>query len=266
MEEKDIKEVQNVENESNVAKRLRLLGMDDEDKIHDDAVVIKKGKFLSNFWYQHKWSIVIGLFFVFTAVTFLFYFFTSPDYDMYVAYAGPLYTDGETRYAIEYAFGEVVEDYNGDGEIYFNFAATTYQNEEQRKQTAKKLQENYGIALNTHANYEALDTIRSQMISGTVAIYLIDEALYKEYEPTLVKIKDILGYELDSSIMAGDAGVYFKQTDFYYYMYASEKGRALKNLPDDTVLCILPELTTMDEDMYKYSTTLMKEILSFEIE
>ena len=266
MEEKDIKEPQGTENESNAAKRLRLLGIENDDKIHDEAVVIKKGNFLSNFWYQHKWSVIIGAVLIFTAVVFIVSMATQPDYDMYISYAGPLYTDGETKLAIEYAFGEMAEDYDGDGEKLLNFAGVTYQNEEQRKQTAAQMKENYGIVQNTHANYEALDTIRSQMLSGTVAIYLMDEALYKEYEASMLDLNELLGYELDPSIMAGKSGVYFKKTDFFFYMYAAEEGRALNNLPDDTVLCILPELATMDEDMHKNSVELIKDVLNFTIE
>lgn len=263
MEEKDI-ETALPENESNAARRLRLLGLDGEDKIHDEAVTIKKGSFFSNFWYQHKWSLVIGTFFVITAIFFLISIFTSPSYDMYVAYAGPLYTDGETKDAIQFAFGEMADDYDGDGEKLLNFAGITYQNEEQRKQTAAQMKESYGIVQNTHANYEALDTIRSQMMSGTVAIYLMDEALYKEYEASMLDLTELVGHGLDESIMAGKSGVYFKQTDFFYFMYATEEGRALNNLPSDTVLCILPCLATMDDEMHENSVKIIKSILEFE--
>ena len=50
MEEKD-KSVanenatQDVENESNAARRLRLLGIENDDKIHDEDATIKKGNF-----------------------------------------------------------------------------------------------------------------------------------------------------------------------------------------------------------------------------
>jgi hypothetical protein len=183
---------------------------------------------------------------------------------MYIAYAGPLYTDGETKIAIEYAFGEMSEDYNGDGEKLLNYAGITYQNEEQRKQTAEQMKESYGIVQNTHANYEALDTIRSQMMSGTVAIYLMDKALYKEYEASMLDLTELVGHGLDESIMAGKSGVYFKQTDFFYFMYATEEGRALNNLPSDTVLCILPCLATMDDEMHANSVKIIKSILEFE--
>lgn len=260
MEEKD---TQGFENESNAARRLRLLGMDDTEKIHDQSAMIQKGNFFTNLWYQHKWGLIIGTVLITIGIFFIISMATQPDYDMYVAYAGPLYPDGETRTAIEQAFLELTKDYDEDGEKLLNFAATTYQNDEQRKQTADEMYDNYGTVLQTSENYKALESIQSQMLSGSVAIYLMDEALYKQYEAGMVKIKDILGYELKESIMAGESGVYFKKTDFFYHMYATENGRALNNLPDDTVLCILPQLVTIDDDLYQNSMSLIKSILEF---
>ena len=256
---------QGVENESNAAKRIRLLGIDDGEKIHDSGAVIQKGNFFSNFWYQHKWGFIIGTVLVIIGIFFIISMVTQPSYDMYLSYAGPLYPDYDTRTAIEGAFKELSKDYDGDGEKTINFAAITYQNDEQRQQTADEMQSSYGTVLHTSENYKALNTIQTQMLSGTVAIYLMDEALYKEYEAGMVAIKDILGYELDDRIMAGVGGVYFKKTDFFYHMYATEQGRALNNLPNDTVLCILPQLVTIDEELYGDSMELYKAILEFEI-
>lgn len=272
MEEKDINLTENsaeqsVENESNAARRIRLLGMDEGEKIHDESVSIKKGDFFSNFWYQHKWGFIIGVTFLFIAIFFIVSIASQPSYDMYIAYAGPLYPDYDTHTAIEKAFSDMSKDYNGDGEKLLNFASITYQNDEQRKQTAEEMKDNYGIVQHTNENYKALTSIQSQMLSGTVAIYLMDEALYKQYEAGMVKIADIIGddTELGKEVFAGDSGVYFKRTDFYYHLYATEWGRALKNLPEDTVLCILPQLVTIDEDMYESSMSLIKSILEFSL-
>lgn len=273
MEEKDLNLPENEGshqaelNESNAARRMRLLGMDQGDKIHDESVIIKKGNFFSNFWYQHKWGVIIGVAFLFIAIFFIVSIASQPSYDMYIAYAGPLYPNYETHGAIEKAFTDMSKDYNKDGEKLLNFAAITYQNEEQRKQTAEEMLDTYGIVQHTNENYKALTSIQSQMMSGTVAIYLMDEALYKQYEAGMVKISDIIGTDvkLGKEALAGDSGVYFKKTDFYYHMFATEWGKALRNLPDDTVLCILPKLVTIDEEMYESSVSLIKSILEFSI-
>ena len=45
--------------ESNAARRLRLMGITNDDKIHDTSAEITKGSFFGNLWYKHKWAIVI---------------------------------------------------------------------------------------------------------------------------------------------------------------------------------------------------------------
>ena len=271
MEEKDegvTKEnvTQNAENESNAARRIRLLGVENDDKIHDDSVSIKKGNFLQNLWYQHKWAIIIGSILLITLIIFCVSVATQPEYDMYVSYTGPLYVDFETKNAIEYAFTQMSRDYNGDGEKLFNFAAITYQNEEQQKQSVQELKELYGGVLQTHENSKALDSIRSQMMSGVVAIYLMDEKIYEEYASKMLNVSELLGYELDENVMAGENGVYFKKTDFYRHMSATDKGKALKNLPDDTVLCLMPKLVSMDAELHESSKELYINIVGFKAE
>lgn len=263
MEQNNQAPQEGVENESNAAKRLRGLGVDMTDKIHDEDVSIKKGNFFGNLWYQHKWFIIIGSVLLFIAVYFAVNKITEPDYDMYVTYAGPLYMDSETRGAVKFSFEQVMADYDGNGEKLLNFGSITYQNAEQQKQTAEEMKEKYGGILHVSENYKALTSIQSQMLSGIVAIHLIDEALYDMYRGNMVKIEDVLGYSLDDGVLAGESGVYFKKTAFYRYMVALPEGKALKNLPDDTVLCILPELTTMDDELFDNSVALYKAILEF---
>ena len=267
MEEKEFNNLNSSpveENESNAAKRIRLLGIENDDKIHDESVSIKSGSFFGNLWYQHKWGIIIGSILIITAIIFTVSMINKPKYDVYLSYAGPLYMDYETRAAVEYAFLQISEDYDGNGEKQLNFASITYQNPEQQEKNPDEIKQSYGQVLQTNENYKALNTIQSQMMSGTVAIYLIDEKLYKEYEANMVSLEELTDVQLDSSLMAGESGVYFKKTDFYKHMYASTEGRALRKLPDDTVLCILPKLQTMDGEMYSSSKKLIKSILEFE--
>ena len=267
MEDKDLKNTtQGEENESNAARRIRLLGIENDDKIHDESVAIKKGDFFSNLWYQHKWAIIIGTILVLTLIIFCVSVALQPEYDMYISYTGPLYVDIETKNAIDYSFSEMSRDYNGDGQKLLNFAAITYQNEEQRKQEVEELKEIYGAVLQDQENSKALDAIRSQMMSGVVALFLMDEKIYEEYSSKMLKVSELIGKELDKSAMAGENGVYFKKTDFYRHMVMTEKGKALKNLPDDTVLCIMPKLVSMDSELHESSKELYVKILSFKIE
>lgn len=254
---------QGIENESNAAKRIRLLGIDDSDNIHNEEMIIKKGNFFSNLWYQHKWAIVIGGILLAVLVIFLVQMINKPKYDIYISYTGPEYIDYDLKNAIDYSFGEFIEDYDKNGEKAINFAGITYQNDEQRKQNAEAMQKEYGKVMEGHANYEALQTFHSQLLSGVSAFYLLDEALYKENESLFLNVEELLGYSLDETKKAGESGIYLKKTDFYRYIIKTEGGYHLRDLPDDTVICILPQIVTVDADMHKNSIELLKSIMAF---
>ena len=255
-----------LENESNAAKRIRLLGIENDDRIHDGNAEIKKGSFLSNLWYQHKWAIIICAIFIVVFVVFLVQTLNKPEIDMRISYVGPEYIDTDLKNAIDYSFGEFMKDYDGNGEKTISFGFITYQNDEQRKANADEMKAEYGTVMEGHANYQALETFHSQLLSGMVSFYLLDEALYKENQDLFLNMSDILGYEPSEEIMAGDSGIYLKQTDFYRYVIKTEQGYHLRDLPRDTVLCILPKITTVDEKMHKDSIDLLKSILAFEYE
>ena len=46
--------------ESNEARRQRLLGIENDSKIHDQGLEITKGNFFKNLWYKRKWTVLIA--------------------------------------------------------------------------------------------------------------------------------------------------------------------------------------------------------------
>ncbi|MBO5313581.1 MAG: hypothetical protein J6B29_06400 [Clostridia bacterium] len=250
-------------NESNAAKRMRLLGIENDDNIHNEEMAIKKGSFFQNLWYQYKWGIIIGAILLAIAIIFIVQMANKPRYDMYLSYTGPMNVDIEIRDALEYSFVELMQDYNEDGEKTLNFASIIFQNEEQRKGDPNEVYKKYGALMDDYGNSEALQNFHNQRLSGIVVMYLMDQTLYEEYAASFMKIEDVLGYRPDSSVMAGDNAIYLKKTEFYKHMINTEGGYALRNLPGDTVICIMPKLTTVDEDLHRDSIKLLEAIVSF---
>ena len=107
------------------------------------------------------------------------------------------------------------------------------------------------------ANKEALDMFMNQIISGEVAVYMLDPFFYEMYKGNFMNVEEILGYKPDESIMCGENGVYLKKTEFSKYMGGFE------NLPDDTVICVLKKLVTTKDDLQNNSIELFKSILNF---
>ena len=82
------KEKQTEQNESNAAKRIRMLGEEiAEDKPVDEKEIDKVG----NFWYHHKWKVIIIGFFTFVILTASIQFFSRQNPDVNLMYSGPDY-------------------------------------------------------------------------------------------------------------------------------------------------------------------------------
>lgn len=264
MEDKDLKpEI----NESHEAHRQRLLGIENDSKIHDTEMVIQKGNFFSNLWYQHKWAILIASFFVIIAIVFLVQTINREKPDMKLAYAGPQYINYELYDVIQNSFGGMVTDYNNDGKKLLNFTATTYQNDEQQRLAQEALKENsenliFGGVVSSSANYDAYTSIQYQLLSGDTVMFLMDEALFKEYEGNFLKLEEALGYAPDKSISASSQGkgVYLHSLEICTVF------PELKRLPKDTVVCLLPCLVTVDSELYAHTLEYFKSIIEFSVD
>lgn len=252
MEEKEKKEL-----ESNIARRTRLLGTDGGDKIHDEERVIKKGSFFGNLWYQHKLAIILGAIFLVIAIVFIVQAVNKTHFDMQIMYTGPLYITHETHGEISPAFTDISEDYTGNGKKEVNITSITYQNEEQREsEIAGTL---YDQVLTEQASREALNAIERMFLSGEVAFYLMDEALFNQHTAKFVPVSEILGYELDTELMCGENGVYIKRTEFGTFFN-------LRDIPSDTVMCVMLDTVTVDDELFENSKDYFKRIVEFTAE
>lgn len=247
------------EHESNEARRQRLLGVENNTKIHDGDLAIKKGKFFDNLWYRHKWAIIIGAIFLFIAIVFIVQMASVPDYDLEVSYFGPQYIDNEIYAGVTSAFGLMLRDYNEDGEKNFNFAHVLFQNASQRQESGSDGGK-YGAIISEAANAEALRTIQYQFMSGEVVLYLVDKELYENHSGNFVSVESVLGYKPDEGIMCGENAIYLHKTEFGQHFK-----KELGGLPSDTVVCVLKKIITVDDDAYAYSTDFFKSIVEFKM-
>lgn len=244
--------------ESNEAMRQRMLGIENDEEIHGSEAEIKKGNFISNIWYRYKWAIIIISAFIAVFVILIVQMAKDKN-DITIMYAGPKYVTSDIYNSVTGSLTEIMKDYNGDGEKKILFSTITYQTEEQRKASIDD-HDVYGKVMSDAANKESLDTFMNQIMSGQVAIYLLDPFFYEMYEGKFMNVEDVLGYKPDERIMCGENGVYLKKTEFAKYIGGFE------DLPDDTVICVLKKLVTTEDDLQKNSIDLFKAILNFGVD
>jgi hypothetical protein len=268
-----MEENKNSVNESNAAKRLRLLGENMDEKIHSEEDEIKKGNFWENLWYQHKWVIIIAIFFLITIVWLTITITTSEKKDIKIMYAGPEYLnsikEGEKNTGIEQIknalSGSVVKDYNGDGKVIISLDNHTILNSVQLvtpdKDGKKPTPQQIGN------NEATLNTFIQQIRQGEIMLFLIDEGLYKEnFDDGMFRsvddaLKEATGDEnaiVPSEWKCGEYAVYLKKTELGSYV------KGLDKLPDDTVLCISPKYWGTADHVYEYSLEFFKDVILYE--
>lgn len=213
---------------------------------HDEKIVPKYepgNKFfrkLDNFWYHHKWKVIIISFFVIVLLICTLQMCSREDQDIYIMYAGP-YKFGQTdARSFRSAFSAITEDRNNDGYCRAELVDLYILSDEQIIAEKTKLEsQGYGAEVNYEAfsaNYEAFE---QHMWSGDTVICLLDPDIYTSVYVEdengnnvsgFMKLEDVLGYLPEKaydehSIRIGDTpmGEYFT---------------ILQNLDEDTLLCI----------------------------
>ncbi len=252
MEDKE----KNQPNESNIARRERLLGTDMTDKIHDEDAEITKGSFFGNLWYKHKWTIIIASVFLLVAIVGIISMINQKKYDMELSYFGPVYVNNALHNDIQVTLDQLVEDYNGDGEVRVNFTFTTYQGQEGIENIPEN-QEYYNQILTLEANTRALESMNSQINSGYISFYIMDKSIYEMYKGHFITAEEALGYKPDESMLYDSRAVLLEET------MLDERYPTLAPICKDTVICVQKIYTTTEEKL-ENAKALFKAIVELE--
>lgn len=245
---------ESVENESNASKRLRLLGIENDDKIHDTEAEIKKGNFFANLWYKRKWLIIITTFFVLVFGGLIVFCATRDDPDIRIAYNGSADLGAKDLEKINSYFSELVPDYDGDGKIDIDWTKNRYLSNEEIKELNKGQE---GNAYTENANNEALTQINHLVTFSDYNFMLVSEAVFDEFVEGFFKISEL---ELEgdyTSITYRDRGIYLHKTEF-----AKSNPELLSIFPADTLICI-PNRMSKNIDK---ETALFNAILTYQKE
>ena len=249
--------------ESNAARRLRLMGVENNDKIHDASAEITKGNFFANLWYKHKWAIIITTFFVVLAIALICTFIFRDRPDMRISYNGPVNIGENEHIKLNKAFDDVVKDYDGDDEIEITFTTSLYRTAEEKKDADRKHHESRGEEFDETKPYsdDDLSEVSNSLRLSKYNFVLIDKELYDKTKNSFTTLYDILGEDAKEyeDITYGDCGIYLLKTKFAEAHYKN-----LSFLPSDTIIAICkPGL--FDKNLDNEIETL-KKILTYEQE
>ncbi len=205
-----------------------------DDKLTPGDIEIRGGflEKLDNFWFYHKWKVVVAAAAVLLVVICALQMCGNVSDDITMMYAGSSYLATVPNYeAILGKFASVMpEDYNGDGEKRAAFAAMNIYSDEQVK--AREENEVQGDEINTHINTKEYQAYLNAMQTGEYSICLLERWLYDNVaKGVFCKLSDVLGAEPEYAIDA--YCVNFWDTEF-----AKANAELFAEIPKDTVLCL----------------------------
>ncbi|MBQ3040505.1 MAG: hypothetical protein IJD42_02795 [Clostridia bacterium] len=247
--------------ESNAARRLRLMGVENDDKIHDTAAEITKGNFFANLWYKHKWAIIITTIFLLIGIVLLCTYIFRDKPDMRVSYCGPTKIGEIEHENLTKALVGAMSDYNGDGKIEVMITSSTYRTAEEKREQAKIDAQYANKEFDETMPYSDDDVteVSNSLRLSKYNFVLIDKDLYDKMVNSFTPLYEILGDDVNKykHLLYEDCGIYLKKTEF-----AKNFSEELFFLPDDTIIVICKPAVFDKKLENEYE--LLKAILSFE--
>lgn len=254
-----MEENKNLNTQSNSARKLEALGTS-EEIIHSPEHNSVKVDKAANFWYYHKWKVIICAAFALILAVFIITMATKKKNDIQLIYAGPVEIASNLT-EMQNAFASLDVDYNNDSTgsvLISNYIYKSPEEIEKERIEAEKRNENYDYTGQMALSGNERNTLNQVMISGGFSVMLLSPPLYEENAKNMCLVKDVLGYEIDSELLTPDGkGIYFKKTDF------AKANKCFDSLPDDTVLCILVKTYNVKDKDYENRQDFFKAIVEY---
>lgn len=219
-------------------------------------------KWIDNFWYHNKITVIVSAFLVFIIVICTFQMCSKKDEDITVLYAGPyLMTSGE-REGIRSVFNYVMPgDFDGDGNQYTELVTYHVCSNEQLDTLESEIHED-GDTVRVDRNYYAneYNNYSNMLLTGEYSLYFIDPWLYASLveNKRVQKLTDVLSSMPSSAV--DEYGVRLGDTEIYKYY------QVLQILPEDTIICLLHPYVfgqSSNEEYYKNTKDMFEAIVTF---
>lgn len=225
-----------------------------EDKIESDGTLdVSDNTFvsrLSNFWYYHKWKVVIALFIIVLLSVTISQCVSNTKADTTVMYAGSRNMGKSDFNAVRAAFAEYLpEDFNGDGSYEVDIAAHNIFSKEQIEDRADRSKTDTNvIPVNNYVNTSELRSFDNLVMTGEYSIMIVEPWLYERVASSggLRKLSDVLGETPE------------KRVDEYAYpLYETriylENKELFADFSPDTVICFRSKGILTDRSGTKYA-------------
>ena len=238
-----------------------------EEKTQAGEIVIQNRfvKWLDNFWYHYKWTVLVVAFFIFVAIICFAQCSTKASGDLMLTYAGGYTMNEQEKEALDNAVSSVAPQKNGNETqltaminsygVYTQEELRTMFTDEDGKFNAFAYEQ---AEAQTRDNMSALS---NYVKTGDCAVFFVSEFAYDQLN--LDKLAKPLT-ELYTTVPANAYNayaVYLKDTAFYQYY------EALHFLPEDTLIVMLQPFVwgaSSNDETYRYFLQWYQNIVNFE--
>lgn len=171
-----------------------------------------------NFWFYHKWHILLGLFIALVLLVCLMQSRENKKDDVTLLFAGPYKLSATEVATLRAGLNQVMpEDFNGDGENYAEMVLMQIFSEEQEAEiraTPEGEIPPYLGYIDSYYNDEQVTSFDNLIMAGEYSLCILDPWLYERVKGAggFCKLSDVLGYTPETAV--DEYGILLAETDF----------------------------------------------------
>ena len=207
---------------------------------------------LSNFWYYHKWKVIVIAFFAIVIIVGVVQMATKTDPDIEITVATHTIFYKENVDPLDQTLNALLtSDLNGDGKksVQLNHYKIYSESEMKAANEAEKDENGKPIIYVDESNNKSqIEQFNSYIATGQGSIMIVSEYLYNERNKDLwTPISEIYGDKLPEGVTTDGYGIWLKDTGVYQNL------DAFRFLPKDSIICIVrPMLLSGDRGTQKH--------------
>lgn len=193
-------------------------------------------RWLDNFWYHYKWTVIVVAFFVSVAVIGIVQMASRPQYDSTVVIASHYRMDSEEREAMTRLLSSICNDYDENGESSVNIMIYEIYSQAEYDSIADVYEaQTDHFDFNRKYNSDEYNNFNQYTMTGEASIYILSPYLYEilRQADRLMPLSEIYGDEpLPPGVREDGYGIDLSETVFYQYNPAAKEG-----LTESAILC-----------------------------
>ena len=249
----------------------------DREKLDVDEIRIEESNQspflakLSNFWYYHKWKVIIAAFFAIVLGVGVFQIVNRDEVDEIVMVAAPVYLSAEQREALDRLLTSQLPK-NKDGSLrdmdIYDYVVYSEDEMDEANHTETNSEGQYITMIDRTFNVNEIKSFNDFLSTGECSVLFVSEYLYGELAmrdstengDIRLTMAEIFGDDLPEGVMPDGCGIRLGDTEIYKYY------EALQVLPEDTVICVLRSYyygASSNKEKHAMSVDLFKNIVTF---